>query len=82
MNEEAIVTTHGHPFWKCGTGWTRAGDLEPRDQVLTVNGPATVQSIEEQDGGSVWNLRLTDGSSYFAGRLGALVHDASPVAAP
>jgi hypothetical protein len=82
VNGEAIVTTHGHPFWKCGTGWTRAGDLEPRDEVLTINGPASVQSIEEHQGGSVWNLRLSEHSRFFAGRLGALVHDVSPVEAP
>ena len=41
---EAIVTTDGHPFLMPGSGWTRAGDLEPGDLVQSFQGPARVEA--------------------------------------
>ena len=80
VSGEAIVTTAGHPFWKPGTGWTRAGDLAPGDSVVAGNGPARVEAIEACEGQTVWNLRLSGASCFRVGRLGVLVHDISPIA--
>jgi len=77
---DVIVTTDGHPFRKAGAGWTRAGDLKAGDEVLAINGSARVDSIEVQDGATVWNLRLNESSAYLVGRQGMIVHDLSPVA--
>ena len=73
------MATEGHPFWKPGRGWTRAGDLQPLDEVLTRDGPVRVDAVEVLGAATVWNLRVDDGSAYFVGRLGLLVHDFSPV---
>jgi hypothetical protein len=75
---EAVVTTEGHPFWKVGAGWTRAGDLRPADLVRTRFGPARVNAVELQGAAPVWNLTVAGGSSYFVATGAVLVHDASP----
>jgi hypothetical protein len=79
INGEAIVTTPGHPFQKPGKGWTRAGDLQPGDEVLTIEGTARVEKSEVGESKRVWNLRLAGGSSFVVGRLGLVVHDLSPI---
>jgi hypothetical protein len=79
LRGEVVVTTEGHPFWRQGRGWTRAGDLKPSDEILTGDGPIQVTAIEVGGDETVWNLRVDDGASFFVGRLGLLVHDISPV---
>ena len=79
LDGEEIVTTAGHPFWRPGRGWTPAGDLRPHDEVLGRGGPARVGAVESREAATVWNLTVADGSAYFVGRLGLLVHDFSPV---
>jgi hypothetical protein len=79
INGEAVVTTEGHPFQRPGTGWTPAGDLEPGDEVLTLQGKAHVEEAVEGEAATVWNLRLAGGSSFLVGRLGVVVHDLSPI---
>jgi hypothetical protein len=79
---EAIVTTAGHPLWKVGPGWTRAGDLAPGDAVLASAGPARVDSIEPGAGATVYNLLVSDGACYLVGRPGLLAHDGGPAEAP
>ena len=74
-----VVATEGHPFWKPGRGWTRAGDLQPLDEVVTRYGPARVDAVEPRGPATVWNPRVDGGSAYFVGRTGLLVHDFSPV---
>ncbi len=80
VNGEAIVTTDGHPFLKPGSGWTRAGDLKPGDEVQTIQGRARVEACEVREGGTVWNLtagrQLLD---FLVGALGLVVHDISPI---
>jgi hypothetical protein len=78
---EPIVTTDGHPFLKLGSGWTKAGDLAPGDDVLTRDGRARVEASEHQAGATVWNLKLAGSSSFLVGRHGIIVHDGSPIAA-
>jgi hypothetical protein len=80
VNDEALVTSEGHPFMKPGTGWTRAADLQPGDEVLTIDGKARVENTEAGERAIVWNLRLAGGATFLVGRLGVVVHDITPIA--
>jgi len=77
---EAVVATEGHPLWKVGRGWTRAGDLRAGDEVATRRGPVTLDAVEIQAGAEVWNLEVDDGATYLVGRSGLIAHDLGPVA--
>jgi Pretoxin HINT domain len=77
---ETIVTTEGHPFAKVGIGWTRAGDLQPGDELLANCGPVRIESVEIGAARDVWNLKLAEVNTYLVGRLGTIVHDITPVA--
>jgi intein/homing endonuclease len=79
---EALVATEGHPFLTPGSGWKRAGDLKPGDDVQTIRGRARVEASEVCEGGTVWNLRLTGSSSFLVGDLGMVVHDITPIEEP
>ena len=76
---EAIVTTEGHPIFRPGSGWTRAGDLKPGDEVQTVEGRVRVEAREVGEGGTVWNLRFAGSSRFLVGDVGLVVHDISPL---
>jgi hypothetical protein len=76
---EVIVTTEGHPLAKAGFGWMRAGDLKPGDFILTKSGCIRVETVELGPGQVVWDLGLSGSHTYFAGRLGMIVHDNSPI---
>ncbi len=79
VSGEAIVTTAGHPFLRPGSGWTRAGDLKPGDEVETIHGRARVEALELGKGGTVWNLRLAGSPRFLVGDVGLVVHDISPI---
>jgi hypothetical protein len=79
LPDETIVTTDGHPFWKYGSGWTRAGDLKPGDALFARGGPVPIASVESSAEKTVWNLELSDGSGFFVGEAGVLVHDLRPM---
>ena len=66
-------------FAKLGIGWTRAGDLTPGDLILTKSGCIRVDAVELGPEQVVWNLGLSGSHTYFAGRLGMIVHDNSPI---
>jgi hypothetical protein len=83
--DEPVVVTGIHRFWKAGRGWVMARDLVPGDLLRNVAGRARVTSITEGEVQPVFNLEVAEGQSFFAGRAGALVHDHSivqPVARP
>ena len=80
ISGEVIVTTEGHPFMKPGTAWTRAGDLQPGDEVLAIGAKVRVERCEVAASNTVWNLRLAGGSTFTVGRTGLIVHDLSPIA--
>ena len=52
-----------------------ARDLKPGDPVRTLGGIAPVESIEADKVQLVYNLDVADDADFFAGDLGALVHD-------
>ena len=78
---DAVVATGIHRFWKAGKGWTMARDLTTGDLVRTLGGVARVSAVEPERVQPVFNLELADGQGFLVGKLGALVHDNSPVEA-
>ncbi len=75
LDDEVIVATGIHRFWKAGKGWVMARDLKAGDPVRLLGGVAAVRSVEANPTQPVFNLEVAEGRSFFVGRLGALVHD-------
>ena len=83
-DDETIVATGIHRFWKAGKGWIMARDLKAGDRLRMVGGVVTIQSIEPDRTQPVYNLDVAVNRDFFVGNKGLLVHDFSfvqPVAA-
>jgi len=72
-----LVTTEEHPFWVQGEAWKPAGDLRAGDRVFGLDG-----SVHAVDGAAVragalqvYNLQVRRARNYYAGDVGALVHN-------
>ncbi len=52
-----------------------ARDLKPGDPVRTLGGVVLVESVEADKVQLVYNLDIAEDADFFAGQLGALVHD-------
>jgi hypothetical protein len=76
---ETIVATGIHRLWRAGQGWAMVRELKPGDVVRTLGGVATVRSVEAEKTQPVYNLKVSDGESYFVGRTGVLAHDNSTI---
>jgi hypothetical protein len=68
-----------HPFWKIGFGWTKAKDLSAGGAVRTIEGAALLESLSDGEPAQAYNLEVGDFGTYFVGKSGILVHDASPI---
>ncbi len=79
LGQGAIKATGIHRFWKAGHGWVMARDLKPGDVVRTLGGVATVKSVEPAGVEPVYNLKVLQAESFFAGASSLLVHDNSEV---
>jgi hypothetical protein len=75
---ETIVATEGHPFWLPGKGWRMARKLKPGDQLLTVDGPVTIDEVTAAPQNEAYNLIVSEHANYFVGTRGILVHDNTP----
>jgi hypothetical protein len=85
INGETIVATGIHRFWKAGTGWTMARDLQPGDRLRMIGGSGSIQSIEPGATQTVYNLDVAENRNFLVGSAGLLVHDFSfvqPVSEP
>jgi hypothetical protein len=78
-DEEPVVATGIHRFWKSGGGWVMARDLKPGDTLRILGGVARVEIVEPDDVQPVYNLEVAHGQSFFVGQRGVLVHDNSLV---
>ena len=81
LDDDEIVATGIHRFWEAGKGWTMARDLKVGNSLRVLDGVATVRAVEPNQTEPVFNLEVAEGGSFFVGRVGALVHDNSLVAA-
>jgi intein/homing endonuclease len=85
---QVISTTGEHPFYRHGTGWTRAIDLKSGDWLLTAS-DRWVMVEEVYDTGevrAVYNLRVADLHTYFVGDDGwgwkVWAHNSNPEECP
>ena len=77
FDDETIVATAIHRFWRAGNGWTMARDLKAGDRLRMVGGVVKVQSIEPAATQLVYNLDVAENRDFFVGKKGLLVHDFS-----
>ena len=77
LDDDAIVATGIHRFWKAGKGWVMARELQPGDRLRTLAGVSTVKSVADESVQRVYNLQVAEGESFFVGKIGALAHDNS-----
>src|SRR5205085_8011420 len=85
LDDETIVATGIHRFWKAGKGWTMARDLKAGDRLRVIGGTIEVRAIEADATQPVYNLDVAENRDFFAGTKDLLVHDFSfvqPVLAP
>jgi tetratricopeptide (TPR) repeat protein len=77
LDDDVIVATGIHRFWKAGKGWVMTRELKPGDRLRTLSGVSTVKSVSDEVIQPVYNLQVVDGESFFVGKIGALAHDNS-----
>ena len=77
LDDDVIVATGIHRFWKAGKGWVMARELKPGDRLRTLGGVSTVKSVTDESVQPVYNLQVAEGESFFVGKFGALAHDNS-----
>jgi RHS repeat-associated protein len=78
IGNETIETTQEHPFWVKDEGWIRAADLRPGDELLTPSGTWLAINSAEQcnERGTIYNFEVEGFHTYFASKVGLLVHNA------
>jgi hypothetical protein len=75
FNGETIVSTPGHRFWCCGSGWVKSGDLESQSRLHTVTGNTPVRTAKKGETAETYNLEVADFHTYFVGKTGLLCQD-------
>jgi hypothetical protein len=70
-----ITTTKGHPFWVNNVGWRMAKQIEPGQQLHTIDGAQTVDAVEAAAPAEAYNLVVAEFGTYFVSDAGVLVHD-------
>jgi len=76
--DESIVATGGHQFWKSGHGWIKGRDLLQGDLVHTSQGNVSIRFVTEGPTLPTYNLVVADFHTYFVGKSGMLVQDLLP----
>jgi hypothetical protein len=79
--QETALTTPGHPFWVQVLGWRALAALEPGHKLQLRNGgEATVLSVRDVGAPQrVFTLTLDGFHTYYVGRSGVWVHNASSI---
>ena len=75
--DEPIRSTPGHPFWCGGAGWKAARELTGGSRLHGPAGAIPVKTVQEEGSAAVYNLVVADFGTFFVGRQGILVHDAT-----
>ena len=75
IDQESIVATGIHRFWKVGSGWTMARELKAGDRLRMVGGVAAIESITPDATQPVYNLDVASNRNFCVGKAGLLVHD-------
>ncbi len=64
-----------HRFWRAGSGWAQARELNPGDVLRTLGSTTRVISVEPGASEPLYNLDVSGNRSFFVGTAGVLVHD-------
>ena len=79
INDEEIVTTPSHPFYRPNHGWTDAIDLRAGDKLVTVNGEYVVVEMVQheilEEPIKVYNFQVEDYHTYYVSDEDVLVHN-------
>jgi tetratricopeptide (TPR) repeat protein len=74
-DDEILLASVYHRFWRAGTGWAQARDLKSGDVLRTLGNTIRVISIEPGEVEPLYNLDVAHNRSFFVGTTGVLVHD-------
>ena len=78
----SIVCTTNHPFYVEGIGFVPAGDLQPGDSIMLLDGSSRkIESIEHEfpeTSVKVYYFEVEDLHTYYVGVQGVLVHNICP----
>lgn len=78
-NGEELKCTREHPYSVKGKGWVAAGDLQPKDELVTADGRECLIDniwIEKLDTPeTTYNIEVEGCHNYFVGNSGILVHN-------
>ena len=74
-NDEILLASVYHRFWRAGSGWAQARDLKAGDVLRTLGTTVAVVSVEPGAVEPLYNLDVAKNRSFFAGKSAVLVHD-------
>jgi hypothetical protein len=75
--DETITATLTHPFRVENKGWVHAGDLQPGDQFISLNGgtETVTETTATNATALVYNFEVENTHTYFVGEQPVLVHN-------
>ena len=74
-NDEIVLASVYHRFWRAGSGWAQARELNAGDVLRTLGSSTRVVSVETGSVEPLYNLDVSGNRSFFVGTAGVLVHD-------
>jgi hypothetical protein len=74
-DDDVLIASVYHRFWRSGEGWAQARDLKPGDRLRTLGSTLRVVSVEPGSVEPLYNLDVAQNRSFFAGNGNVLVHD-------
>ena len=74
-----LHSTPGHVVWASGAGWQRTGKVQFDTSLHGVYSEMQLIEVGEEFHIDCYDLVVADNHTYFAGDVGILVHDATPV---
>jgi hypothetical protein len=74
-NDDILVASVYHRFWRAGKGWAQARDLSAGDILRTLGNSLRVVAVETGAVEPLYNLDVAQNRSFFVGSACVLVHD-------
>jgi tetratricopeptide (TPR) repeat protein len=74
-DDEILIASVYHRFWRTGKGWAQARELQPGDVLRTLGSTLRVVAVEPGAVEPLYNLDVAQNRSFFAGNGNVLVHD-------
>jgi tetratricopeptide (TPR) repeat protein len=74
-DNQVLVASVYHRFWRSGKGWAQARELKPGDLLRSLGSTLRVVSVEPGKVEPLFNLDVAQNRSFFVGESNVLVHD-------